>query len=421
MAEDAEQAERIPAQPYPSRTSDSVWSRASSVRDSIYARFTDVCASEHMDTLVHKSLDFEYPAWVLLEAWLPLEGSATTDRVRLLIEIEPRPQSTYEFVYTIRCLVHGRERIYGPYHEVGDEMVGEWVKYVLGRAQRPPIRQNRLRGLTHQIWYPRNKILGITRDPLTLLIYAAVLAGLVAMTQSPPAGVGLLILAAVLAIVRMRRYPVFINPGRPEAEPRSLRLVDSWQTVIGGLGAAWTEARERLHAQLNESQVPGIKTRLENISYLTPDGKQEREQIALHLGRGVVFCHFYPYGDDRYVGWEAFMNYGAWEEFVIARGYDRRLRKPVVINNVRPVSAMVTEYDLIDLNAVTEWTHTRLVNVLRRLVAEHKIDQEIDFQIMRGERQSLLKTEGTPDRTRGSSGGRAWAAGGPAPRLSRTA
>jgi hypothetical protein len=53
----------------------------------------------------------------------------------------------------------------------------------------------------------------------------------------------------------------------------------------------------------------------------------------------------------------------------------------------------VTEYDLIDLASVSEWTHARLVALIRRLLEENKIDQEIDFQITRGERRSLLQQQ----------------------------
>jgi hypothetical protein len=49
--------------------------------------------------------------------------------------------------------------------------------------------------------------------------------------------------------------------------------------------------------------------------------------------------------------------------------------------------------DLIDLNSLTEWAHARIVQVLKQVMAERKLDQEIDFKIVRGERQSLLHEE----------------------------
>jgi hypothetical protein len=34
-----------------------------------------------------------------------------------------------------------------------------------------------------------------------------------------------------------------------------------------------------------------------------------------------------------------------------------------------------------------------VVQVLKQIMAEHKLDQEIDFKIVRGERQSLLRDQ----------------------------
>ncbi len=65
----------------------------------------------------------------------------------------------------------------------------------------------------------------------------------------------------------------------------------------------------------------------------------------------------------------------------------------MVINTVTPSIARATEYDLIDVNSLIEWVHSRVVQVLKQVMAEHKLDQEIDFKIVRGERQSLLRDQ----------------------------
>jgi hypothetical protein len=184
-----------------------------------------------------------------------------------------------------------------------------------------------------------------------------------------------------------------VNGGRPIAEPRTLRLVDSWQTVANGLGQQWQDVRDRLFRRLSEGVVFKIQSRLEDISYLTPDGIQERKQFVLTQGRGILFCHVYPYGDDLYVGWDAHLNYGLWMEQAVAFGFDRTLGLPAVINTVVPGRTRANEYDLIDLNSLTEWAHARIVQVLKQVMAERKLDQEIDFKIVRGERQSLLHEE----------------------------
>jgi hypothetical protein len=43
-----------------------------------------------------------------------------------------------------------------------------------------------------------------------------------------------------------------------------------------------------------------------------------------------------------------------------------------------------------------EWTHAQLTNLAKRLLEELKIDQEIDFNILRGERQGLTGNREEP-------------------------
>jgi hypothetical protein len=165
--------------------------------------------------------------------------------------------------------------------------------------------------------------------------------------------------------------------------------------MANGLGGYWGEVRDRLFHRLSEGVAVNIQSRLEDISYLTPDGKQERKQLVLSQGRGTVFCHVYPYGEDLYIGWDAHLNYGQWVEAALDSGYDPKLGSPAVIKTVIPGISRVTEYDLIDLNSLTEWTHSRFVQLIKQVMAEHSLDQEIDFKILRGERQSLLRDQET--------------------------
>jgi hypothetical protein len=48
------------------------------------------------------------------------------------------------------------------------------------------------------------------------------------------------------------------------------------------------------------------------------------------------------------------------------------------------------EYDLIDLNSLIEAVHRCVTVVLKAVMEEHKIDQEIDFTIIRGDRDLAL-------------------------------
>jgi hypothetical protein len=166
------------------------------------------------------------------------------------------------------------------------------------------------------------------------------------------------------------------------------------------LGKEWTPLRDRLVKRLSEGRTWNIQSRIENISYITPDGKQQRQQLVLSQGRGIVFCHIYPYGDDLYIGWEAYLNYGQWVEKALTSGFHPKLHVPVVVNTVAPGISRATEYDLIDVNSLTEWVHSRVVEIVKQVMNEQKLDQEIDFKIVRGERQSLLQNQDQPVRKR---------------------
>ena len=52
-----------------------------------------------------------------------------------------------------------------------------------------------------------------------------------------------------------------------------------------------------------------------------------------------------------------------------------------------------SEYDLVDVNCLLEWTHAQVTQVVRRYLKEREIDQEIDFTIIRGDRQSAARSD----------------------------
>ncbi len=386
----------IDAQPYPPRSPDSAWSKAADNRDLLYDALAAVCRDLGIDALVHRSLDFQYPSWVLLKAWLPVEGRGSSDRVELEIQITPRPYFRFECEYSVRYRTRDRERKFGPLSQFGVADLQAWARFALGHGPRPR-RRNRLRIRPYQIWRARNRVLRLRRDPMLTLAGILAVVGFVGLGTDEeavqPFGVLGLVLAAAVAAFALFRSRVYVNVARPVAEPRNLRQLDSWQVVVSGLGPKADDIRAQLHGKLSEEGVPGLQRRIEQVSYLGPDGKKVREQLVLTLGRGIVFCHVYAYGDDLFVGWDAHMNYGTWEEFEVSRGTDRDTGRPTIINSVRPGVSRVTEYDLIDLASVSEWTHARLVALIKRLLDEHKIDQGIDFQITRGERRSLLQQQ----------------------------
>jgi hypothetical protein len=155
------------------------------------------------------------------------------------------------------------------------------------------------------------------------------------------------------------------------------------------LGAEEATIQERFIRALQIGLDEHRTFRRERIWYWGLDGKEEREQLTLTTGRGIVFCQIYRYGQDLYFGWDGHLNRGQWVEETVATGIDKTSGNPTSISRVVPGTQPTTEYDLTDLSSLMEWTHAQIVKLLKQLVAEKKIDQEIDFKIQRGERQRV--------------------------------
>ncbi|MGQ0537690.1 MAG: hypothetical protein ACT4R6_01980 [Gemmatimonadaceae bacterium] len=212
---------------------------------------------------------------------------------------------------------------------------------------------------------------------------------------APNGGVAMLqvasgVTASVLALQALARRPQITRTVvAPDYEPRDLRLIDSWQVLIGDLGADWNEVQMEFFSRVRHAQLAKLRHRVERVWYHSPRGVEEREQIVLEHGRSILFVHIYRYGDDLYAGWDAHLNRGAWSESRLAYGIDRALSAPTSVNSITRGSQPNTEYDLVDANTLIEWTHLQMVQVLKRFIDLRHIDQEIDFKIQRGQRQGL--------------------------------
>jgi hypothetical protein len=167
-------------------------------------------------------------------------------------------------------------------------------------------------------------------------------------------------------------------------------MADSWNALLPGIGQREQDARQRFIEALQEKAGRSRAVGTETVSYVTPRGQRVREQIVVRDGRAIVFCHIYSVVDDLFVGWDAHLNLGEWAEQRIYKGINRADGKSVIVNTAVPGVANPNEYDLIDLNGLSDWVHHTLGVVVRQLVAENNLDLELDFSIIRGERRSLL-------------------------------
>ena len=386
----------IDARPIIERNDANAWTRASAHRDEIYEAFMRACAQESVEGLLLKSPPAVYPPWIKFEAWVPRAGRTTTERIGAVATIGAKPFHRQPLEIQIAYTRHGRSRTFLVREPLTGPKVHALVRYLLERGPKPY--------RTPWWWRRRNKVIELRRDHAATLTNWSLTLGVLLLAvggAGPMSGMtadsgfagqaGLvLVIAGMIAKWRLRRRHVCVQTdGKPADEPRVLLRVDSWQTVLFGLGADRELVRKRFLDAFDTPPSPHFRSHVEQVWHWGLDGKVEREQIVLRLGRAIAFCQIYEYGSDLYVGWDGHLNTGQWVERTITRGVDRRSGLPVAVAAVEPGTQPPTEYDLMDLNCLMEWTHAQFVRLVKQRLAERNIDQEIDFKIVRGERQKL--------------------------------
>ena len=367
------------------RSEDTIWAQVEAARDELFGVMRKACHDEGYDALVIKSGPFVQPAWVKVECWMPSADGKVSGRAWAVVKIHAMEFHRHTMEHSVEVHDRGWSKSYERLVGFGERHATQLARFVLGRSSLPPLRALRARSADWQLWRPKNKLDVLGTDWLQFAPY--VLFGLGLLLLFVPL-LGILLLAggaAAIVALKRRRAPV-LSSGKPRAEPRQLYPVDSWQTVISGLGGDADTLRARLLDLIATPPMDGFESRVEKIWDWGLDGIVEREQIVMTLRRGWVFCQIYGYRDELYVGWDAHLNSAQWVERTIATGIDKKTHGLIRVNSVEQGNQQLTEYDLVDLNCLAEWTHARIVQLVQRLMEERRIDQEIDFRIIRGER-----------------------------------
>jgi len=369
------------------RNQSNLWSKGEQIRDEIYGQLAEICRGAGIEPRLLQSSAFMFPAWINFEAWDPQADPTTTRRSSATITIDPKPCHKHEFEFEIALATAGKALTLKRVKHPTAEELRQLVNFLLNGGTRPTFRQFRER--PQQFWRERNKVQGLSVDWLSIGVSLFGIAGFLTITTQP-IGIFLWIVAGIFVYLLRRRGHLTRNDGKPDDEPRALTRVDSWQTVLFDLGNQVAMVRDRFTHAMRDGLGPQCRFRPERLWYWGLEGKEEREQLVLTGGRGIVFCQIYQYGQDLYVGWDGHLNRGQWVEQTVASGIDRATGSPISISRVVPGTQPTSEYDLADLSCLMEWTHAQVVKLLRQLIAEYKIDQEIDFKIQRSSRQHLV-------------------------------
>lgn len=382
------------------RSHDTIWARVEAARDELFKTLRQASLDEGYDALVIKSDPFVQPAWVKIECWIPSDDDKVCGRASALIKIHAKEFHRHPMEFGVEIEDRGWTKSYDRLVGFGPDQALRLARFVLGRGPAPTLSSLRVRRHGWQLWRPLNKLDVMAPDWAGLSVPALLIAGFLLFGLVPPLGL-LLLLAGVGAIVALkRRRANVMSSGKPRAEPRHLHRVDSWQVVISGLGGEAAALRKALLETIANPPMDGFESRVEKTWDWGLDGIVEREQTVMTLRRGWLFCQIYDYRDELYVGWDAHLNSAQWVEKTVATGIGKQTRQLIRVNTVQEGQQRLTEFDVVDVNCLAEWAHARVVQLVQRLMAERRIDQEIDFKIIRGDRPKTGEPDTATDQIR---------------------
>jgi hypothetical protein len=358
-----------------------VGARVDGVRRDIDAAFKKACIELGIAAYVGRSNSFEFPAKVLFEAWIPQDSARDlTERVWARVTIEPKPYHLFDIEYHVEIQNRGRKKNWGRYGAFRQNDAVAIVAHLVFKKEKPKLSL-RIHDSTLLCWLlarKKNELDATKKWDVDSICLSLV-------------GLGFIVELAPKAVRAA---------GKPEKEPRFLTHYDSWQAVVSGAGRSRSILQDRFIAILHNAPIKEMRHYVERIQYRALEMIEERDQLVLTARRGIMYCQIYEFGNDLYVGWQSFLNRGTWIEQTIAHGVDRQSLKRVEVKTVVPGTKPLSEYDLMDLNCLTEWIHAQIVSLTKQIMAELQIDQEIDFKIVRGERGQLEAREKEKERSR---------------------
>lgn len=429
-------ADMIDARPTRSMGMDTAWSEALALRDQIASEIRSALESEKVEALVFTSSNGEYPAWVKLESWMPMLGAkedvvSGRERSELSFKIHVKPYHQKSLIISAEGK-RGRWNMHFwkcPNLAVSD--VRGWVCYALGRAGKPLtypfLLALFLRTLTIFPFIPtpfRNRVRSEFRSKIWLsriLWIVAAIGIFVGQSLFSQGGYyaqqeydyysrsyttryydkrpdnasaivlmgGGLVSGLIAYLISRKRRKTVSVPLQPLALPRSLGLVDSWHTTISGLGGDYEAVKARLTRCLQDLNQMGMSCMRDVYGFRTPNGFDERERVVAIKGQSVVHIHIYRFADDIFIGWDAFLNWAKWDETLpVSRKVNNQ--EETEYRELTVGFYVPNQFDLIDLDGLSELVHRRLEREVKAIVKEKALDLEIDFTIIRGDRDRAL-------------------------------
>lgn len=413
---------RLDARPLRPIADETPWDEARIARDRLLAVVSRTLATEGVEALLLTSQGGNYPVWLRLEAWLPEAGGGpgASRRSDLDIMIDVKPLRRHRLVYSVRSQRSKRLIAIAGRTKLEERDVEEWVRYAIGRGSRPSSFTPLLDGLRQSAaWLvpavaPGYNPTGAAfRPPLVDAFAVAALAiGVIlaaahwfapAIDYAGPLIGGLGVIGSLLLVLFGRVERRDWVAAEPRDAPRHLGHIDSWHAVLAGLATSEQSLKQRLMAHL----AGNFRCHLENYGHRTANGYEERERLVISHGQGQIHLHLAVFGNDLFVGWQAYLNWAQWAETPPV-GRKAIGRADVVYRELMPAWYIPSQFDLIDLDSLSAVVQRAVESEVRALIREQESDQEIDFEITRGDRGDALDQrsvwpERQTERTRNSN------------------
>jgi hypothetical protein len=379
------------------RTEDNMYSKLEAAKNHVVSILEnimkEILVEQELPIELTHSNPYSGSNWVQVRALIS-EGELQR-RITLQVTLVGHEFHRYPIEYWIKFQDNDKIKwITGFYSIAEDELrkiLNSLIKGVSLSSIKSQINLPRFRTRSFQFWRPKNKIESISKFNWAIIFFVI---GFIALSFGNVGGVMigsiLILVGVIIQLIDFFEERYIITSGKPFSEPRNLKLIDSWQAVIFDLGSQSQKIRDELITKLKSSLMKGANLQEERIWHWGLDGKIEKKQIVITNNRGLAYLHIYPYGKDLYVGWDAHMNYGQWVEGEVASGRDKKTGQLVMLESISPGWQGVNEYDVQDAISLGEWCHAKLVKTVKVIMKEHKIDQEIDFTIIRENRSGLI-------------------------------
>jgi len=391
------EAERKPTGPFLHPDSHQVWARLRKQRDQCHDALARALTAEGITPQLLKSEDWRFPVLVSCEVWMPGPAPYTTRRFKVTISVQHRPHLEYDMDFRGSFEHNGRTTQGASYRDENPDwktVAAGLVDVFQGRTKQPPLLFRR----SFSRWFAnlrkRDRYLPF-KEGLPAAATVVAIIGLsipyVNVLAAAVIGIG----GIVLWLEKRGKTSANVfDTGRPSAMPRILGFVDTWHAILPGIGRNAEAIRQDLLANQDLAESFS-RPALETIWHLGRDGAEARDQLVYSYGRAMVFVHVVASGADLYVGWDSHLNRGSWIEEGMGAGVGRD-NYPVQLTRTVEGLWPLSNSDFADVNTISEAVHRNVVRMVRRLVAEHAIDKEIDFEIIRSRRadQALDERKG---------------------------